>query len=208
MNMLSGAHSWGTWWRPDLGEFGFPDLTFGKSGVTSKGLNKYRRGGNQSHSAAWILISYLAQAHSGRGIQWCWKVQNTLKNQQITKQGAHGESHDIEKLQLRGIFGSMYRVLLMGLNETTTGLLLIAFVLSHNQEIITANVTVLLLSPRSPCKARTAHSTGLNVLLSSCHWSRPPFLTGLKSWKMCTRKTEGTTAKRKHRGSVDGEAAV
>lgn len=78
MNLLSGAHSWGAWWRPDLGVFDFPDLTFKKSGVTFKGLNKHRRGGNHSHPAAWILISYLAQGDT-QGEQFsdllgCWET--------------------------------------------------------------------------------------------------------------------------------------
>lgn len=134
MNMLSGAHSRGAWWRPDMGEFDFPDLTSKKSGVTSKGLNQNRKGGNHSHSAAWLLISYLAQGDTqGEEFSDVGKFKPLWKNQQITKEGAHGESDDIEKLQLRGIFGSMYRVLLMGLNETITALLLIAFALSHSQ---------------------------------------------------------------------------
>lgn len=150
--MLSGAWSWGAWWRPAMGVFDFPDLTFKKSGVTSKGLNKNRRGGNHSHSAAWILISYLAQGDTrGERFRDVGRLQSTFKNQQIKKQGAHGESRDIEKLQLRGIFGSMWRALLMGLNETITALLLIAFVLSH-ESIDSPNVNVFC-SPRSPHEA-------------------------------------------------------
>lgn len=74
-----------------MGVYDFLDLTLKESGVTSKGLNKYRRGGNHSHSAAWILISYLAQGRTRGGrFSDAGRLQSTLKNQQIKKEGSRG----------------------------------------------------------------------------------------------------------------------
>lgn len=87
-----------------MGVYDFPDLNLKESGVTSEGLNEYRRGGNHSHSAAWILISYLAQGRTRGGrFSDVGRLQSTLANQQIKKEGSHRGSHDIEKLQLGGI---------------------------------------------------------------------------------------------------------
>lgn len=149
MTMLSGAHSWGAQWRPEMDVFDFPDLTFKKSGVTSKGLNKYRRGGNHSHPAAWILISYLAQGDTqGEQFSDVGRLQSPPKNQQIKKEGARGEGESWHwEAAAPRHFGSMYRVLLMGLNETITALLLIAFVFVPGiNRLSTVNVNVFLLS--------------------------------------------------------------
>lgn len=198
--MLSGAWSWGAWWRPAMGVFDFPDLTFKKSGVTSKGLNKNRRGGNHSHSAAWILISYLAQGDTrGERFRDVGRLQSTFKNQQIKKQGARGESRDIEKLQLRGIFGSMWRALLMGLNETITALLLIAFVWSH-ESIDSPNVNVFC-SPRSP------HEAAMN---STQHLAKaaPEPLSRInspfpKNWEMLLCAEEKLRAQQRNRNAQE-----
>lgn len=152
MNMLSGAHSWGAWQRADTGIFDFSDLTFKRSGVTSKGLNKYRRGGKPLPPSS-LDFNLLPGTgwHSGRVVQWRWDVgrlQSPFKNQQIKKEGARGEGESWHwGAAAPRHFGSMYRVLLMGLNETITALLLIAFVFVPGiNRLSTVNVNVFLLS--------------------------------------------------------------
>lgn len=187
-----------------MGVFEFPDLTFKKSGVTSKGLNKNRKGGNHSHPAAWILISYLAQGDTqGERFRDAGRLQSTFKKQQIKKQGARGESRDIEKLQLRGIFGSMWRVLLMGLNETITALLLIAFVLSHE--------SIDYPLQMSPCSALPGHPARQHTALGkSCSWAPA---TDKFSLSKVYRTERCSCVQKKNWGhnnkiEVDGEAAV
>lgn len=55
--------------RPDTGLFDFPDLTFAKSGVTSKGLKNYIGVGNHSALSYRDLgVASLPQSHSVRAI--------------------------------------------------------------------------------------------------------------------------------------------
>lgn len=193
-----------------MGMFDFPDLTLKESGVTSKGLNKYRRGGNHSHSAAWILISYLAQGRTRGGrFSDAGRLQSTLKNQQIKKEGSHGGESRHWEAAARRHFGSTCSVLLMGLNETITAPP--AFALSRGSADYPPQMSACSRSARSPCEGarnsaqRSAERAPELLLPTNASLSKKP--KELEDARVCRRNAEGTT-KKKHEGSEDGKAAV
>lgn len=121
-------------WRPDSRIY-FPDLTFEKSGVTSKGLNNDVRVGNLS-ALSCLVLEWLT-CHTvplGKSESEWWDFVRLSKHFRVPANWKircpWGESWHCEAVAPRH-FGSMYNVLLIGLNETITALPLIAFVFYH-----------------------------------------------------------------------------